>query len=288
MNVAIIGSSGKMGGYHVKACEDLGHEVIKCDPKLVHAGMIYMAHYADYKKIIAELDAVIIATPTPTHYEIAKYFINCKGNIKVFIEKPMCEKSSQAYKLKELAKRRKVQLMVGHIERFNPIMKNVIGFDADEVRDIVTVRRGYTPEVTSNIISDVMIHDIDNICYMLNYNKVPRCIHSIIKGEHFAQALMDYNGVLVSHIVDRQSRHVIREIRMITKEYHYYIDLFNKFMSVYNNVDKNPCYGEQSNDDALRAELRAFFDGYNNAEQSYRNVKTCENVMRMVIKWKKE
>jgi len=285
MRVLIVGSEGKMGGYHIKACKDLGHEVERCDTRFSPP---YIYPHTDYRLIPTdEIDAVIIATPTLTHYEIAKYFINCKGIKRVFIEKPMCEKSAEAYELVELAKRKNVQLMVGHIERFNPVMKNMI-LNPNYIRDITTVRRGYTPEATSNIISDLMIHDIDNICYILNYNKVPRVIHSIIKGKHFAQALLDYNGIVVSHQVGRQSKRIIREIRVITKEYHYYVDLMNKSLSVYNNVDENSCYGEQSNDDALRAELCAFFDGYDNAEQAYRNVKTCENIMRMVMKWKKE
>jgi len=249
MKVIVIGSEGKMGNYHVKACENLGHSVLLCDTKREGYGI------SDYKKHLRsqDIDAVIIATPTLTHYEIAKYFINCKGNIKVLIEKPMCETSSQAYELMKLAQHNRVQLMVGHIERFNPVMKNMI-LNPITIKDITTIRRGYAPEATSNIISDVMIHDIDNVCYILKYDKVPRHIHSIVKGKHFAQALMDYNGIPVTHQVDRKSKHVTREIRITTDTYYYHIDLLNKSLSVYNNVDKNPCYGERSNDDALRAE----------------------------------
>ena len=282
MRVAIIGSEGKMGGYHVKACIDLGHDVERYD--------LRFHPYSDYKLMpTEEIDAVIIATPTPTHFKIAKYFIECKGNIKVFIEKPMCESSVDAYFLVKLAERKNVQLMVGHIERFNPIMTRFMYTGGiNNIRDITTIRRGYTPEVTSNIISDVMIHDIDNVCCILNYKKVPHVIYSIIKGKHYAQAIINYDGILVTRIVDRKSKHITRKIQISTNNEYTCMNLLKKKITVHNDIDKQPCYMQQFNNDALRAELRAFFDGYDNAEQAYRNVKTCENIIRGSIEWKKE
>ena len=43
------------------------------------------------------LDAVVIATPAPTHYKIAKEFL--KAGINVFVEKPMTLSSDHAIEL---------------------------------------------------------------------------------------------------------------------------------------------------------------------------------------------
>ena len=56
--------------------------------------------------------------------KIAKYFLSCKKH--VLIEKPMTQTVLQAKKLISLAKRNKVILQVGHLERFNPVLYNLL------------------------------------------------------------------------------------------------------------------------------------------------------------------
>jgi predicted dehydrogenase len=282
MNVAIIGL-GKMGKYHYKACKEMGHNVFHCDTNIKLLGY---DGYADYKQIPLHIDAVIIATPTPTHFEIASYFIAC--GVNTFIEKPMCETSLDAYYLVEQAKRKNVQLMVGHIERFNPAIDDGRFTDTTNIRDITTIRRGYTPSAISNIVSDVMIHDIDTVMQILGCKVLPSVYTSITKGRNFSIATLDYNGIPVTHIVDRKSKHIIREIRVATDTHYYIMDMQNKRFTIYNDVDKESCYSIQSNTDALRKELSAFFDGYNNALQSATNVEICEDIVRGSIRWKKE
>ena len=58
-----------------------------------------------YTNIVDNIDAVSIVTPTNTHYEIAKFFLENKKH--VLLEKPMTETVSQARKLNDLAKRNK-------------------------------------------------------------------------------------------------------------------------------------------------------------------------------------
>ena len=77
----------------------------------------------NYKVIIDNIDAVSIVTPTKSHYKLAKFFLENKKH--VLIEKPMTETVVQAKKLIDLAKKNKVVLQVGHLERFNPVMKKL-------------------------------------------------------------------------------------------------------------------------------------------------------------------
>ncbi|MEC8996777.1 MAG: Gfo/Idh/MocA family oxidoreductase, partial [Pseudomonadota bacterium] len=51
----------------------------------------------DFHKIVDEVDAVSIITPTKTHYDIAKFFLKNKKH--VLLEKPMTENASQANEL---------------------------------------------------------------------------------------------------------------------------------------------------------------------------------------------
>ena len=66
-------------------------------------------------------DAINIATPTTTHFEIAKQLL-AHGK-HVFVEKPMTDDTAQAAELIRLAQENKCVLQVGHVERFNPVFK---------------------------------------------------------------------------------------------------------------------------------------------------------------------
>jgi predicted dehydrogenase len=72
----------------------------------------------DYKKIGDEIDAAVVVTPLNTHYEIAKYFLQ-KGK-HVLVEKPFTDEVIKAEELNEIARQKKLVLMVGHIYRYNP------------------------------------------------------------------------------------------------------------------------------------------------------------------------
>jgi predicted dehydrogenase len=65
-----------------------------------------------------EADAVAIATPVTTHYQLAKAALLAGKH--VFVEKPLCRTSEESEELIKLAAEKKRTLMVGHIFLFNP------------------------------------------------------------------------------------------------------------------------------------------------------------------------
>jgi len=77
-------------------------------------------YYQDYREMIAKerLDAVTVATPTTTHYEVGKACL--EAGIHVLMEKPLASTIDEGEKLIKLAEKKSRVLMVGHIERFNP------------------------------------------------------------------------------------------------------------------------------------------------------------------------
>jgi predicted dehydrogenase len=57
------------------------------------------------KKVINNTDAIIIATPTTTHF---KYFLECSKKIKnIFIEKPLVTDIKQFKKILQITKKKK-------------------------------------------------------------------------------------------------------------------------------------------------------------------------------------
>ena len=76
--------------------------------------------YTDYKELLAvdECDAVIIATPTSTHKDIAIDCLKAKKNI--LVEKPLARTHDEAKLILGAAKKYKKKLMVGMNLRFRP------------------------------------------------------------------------------------------------------------------------------------------------------------------------
>ena len=117
IRTAIVGA-GKMGAIHAKVYHQLPQsdfvavidEDIKKARKL--AGKYKCSAFADCAEILDKVDAVTIATPTVTHYELAKIFI--ENDIAVMIEKPLAADARQARKIVELAKDCNCVAAVGH------------------------------------------------------------------------------------------------------------------------------------------------------------------------------
>jgi predicted dehydrogenase len=75
---------------------------------------------SDHNELIAasDVDAVVIATPAPTHFGLAHAFLEAGKH--VFVEKPFVLDLGEAETLVELAARKNLVLMVGHLLLYHP------------------------------------------------------------------------------------------------------------------------------------------------------------------------
>ena len=76
--------------------------------------------YQEFAKTLIDdrVNAIVIATPLSTHYTLVRDALNAGKH--VLCEKPLCENTSQARELVDLAKKQKLVLMTGHVFLFNP------------------------------------------------------------------------------------------------------------------------------------------------------------------------
>lgn len=93
-------------------------ENIKADPKIKEVE-------TDWRVVLKrpDIDAVVIATPPVTHFEIAVKALE-EGK-DVFVEKPIALKLDDAYRMVELAEKKKRILMVGHILEYHPAVQKL-------------------------------------------------------------------------------------------------------------------------------------------------------------------
>jgi predicted dehydrogenase len=124
IKVAVIGY-GHLGKWHAQKAEafpelaDLKYIVEKF-PAAISAARTAHPHVQvvdDISKVIHDIDAAFVVTPTSFHFELVEYLL--KNNKHVFCEKPLTEMTDQALKLQELLKDKDLVLQVGHSERFH-------------------------------------------------------------------------------------------------------------------------------------------------------------------------
>ncbi|HEX6962590.1 MAG TPA: Gfo/Idh/MocA family oxidoreductase [Lacipirellula sp.] len=116
--------------------------------------------FAEFRDVIGEVDAAVIATPTVSHHQVASELI--RAGVHVFVEKPITPSVDEADELVQMARRRQLVLQVGHVERFNPALVSVQ--DRLQEPKYIEAKRlsGYTFRSTDvGVVMDLMIHDID-------------------------------------------------------------------------------------------------------------------------------
>ena len=116
------------------------------------------------------VDAVVIATPTDTHYELASKAL--EHDLHVFVEKPLAKTSIQCKKLIEKAGRRDRKLFVGHVFLHSaPVLKLREIVQSGELGNInyISSRRLNLGPVRKDVsaLYDLAPHDISMMLYLL-------------------------------------------------------------------------------------------------------------------------
>lgn len=176
--VAVIGC-GHWGPHHVRTFNTLPGSkvvaVVDSDPKaLARLKSLYpdIQYSADYRKVLAnpKVDAVVVVTPTTTHYGIVRDALLKRKH--VLCEKPLCQTSSQALELAQLAKKANRILMVGHVFLFNAgVIKLKEMLDAGEIGKLLYISSARTNlgpiRSDVNVAYDLAAHDISVFNWLL-------------------------------------------------------------------------------------------------------------------------
>lgn len=211
------------------------------------------------------VDAATIATPTPTHFEIAKFLL-ARGK-HVLIEKPITDNTAQAQELSALAQRAGCVLQVGHIERFNP------AFGALEAlltrpRFIEAHRLSPYPQRSTEIgvVLDLMIHDLEIILHLV---RAPVAsidavgVPVLSRGEDIANARLRFaDGCVANITASRISPEKMRKIRVFQEDAYLSLDYQSQTGEVYRRVNGQIAREavEIEKDEPLRRELQSFIE----------------------------
>src|SRR5262245_34761802 len=119
----------------------------------------------------SSVHAVVVATPTSTHYALAKEALERRKH--VLVEKPLATEVKQGVELLELATKYQLTLMVGHVFLYNPAVRKVKEYlDAGhlgKVHYVSMVRTNLGPvRLDVNAAWDLAAHDVSIANYWIN------------------------------------------------------------------------------------------------------------------------
>jgi len=149
-----------------------------------------------------EIDAIVVATSVPTHYEVGRQVLEAGKH--AMIEKPMAYSYADAQKLHVLATARKRVLTVGHVYQFSPavewlaarISSGRLGqlFHIDSIR----INLG-PPQSEVNVVWDLAPHDLSILIYLMWQTGLSTKVKSmrVMSGSFVKEKLADLTHIFI-------------------------------------------------------------------------------------------
>ncbi|MBF0267988.1 MAG: Gfo/Idh/MocA family oxidoreductase [Alphaproteobacteria bacterium] len=156
------------GGLLRRICDDDSAKSAKLARQYPNA--VITSDFRDLLKA-SDVDAVAIATPAPTHYDLARAFLEAGKH--VFVEKPFVLDLGQAEELTELAARKNLVLMVGHLLLYHPayveLKRRVALPEFGDLRYVVSERASLgIIRTNENVMWSFAPHDIALALFLIN------------------------------------------------------------------------------------------------------------------------
>jgi predicted dehydrogenase len=173
MRHAVIGT-GHWGSNHVRVAAELATEGLLDDVVIVdvdeqRASELASEHGTEYLTDPTvlhdlEIDTAVVATPSPTHHELATDLL--EAGIDCLVEKPLALSSDEAWDIVRTADSCGRTLATGHIFRYHPALTalkdRVDAGDLGELRYLLTNRFSFrVPRETAGVLYSLAVHDVD-------------------------------------------------------------------------------------------------------------------------------
>ena len=258
LRVAVVGA-GSMGQHHLRVYSSLkGVElvgVIDADP--VRAQAMAERHgcevYPDIEALSGQVDAVSICTPSVTHAEVGLSLL--QAGIHCLIEKPLATTEAECQSLIAAAEDAGVVLLVGHIERFNPAVRQLHDILADGHRiHAIDVRRlsAVSGRITDvDVVMDLMVHDLDVVLSLMQEPVVSVTARGVMTsdnaGRDYVSSMIRFDsGALATITASRITQNKVRELSVTTDLGLITIDYMNQDLFIYQQKGNTPLESGQS------------------------------------------
>ncbi|MDD4635551.1 MAG: Gfo/Idh/MocA family oxidoreductase [Dehalococcoidales bacterium] len=286
---------GAMGQHHVRVYRELGCELVGvADADIKRAQEIGAKYntrcFGDHRKLLGHVDVVSIAVPTSAHKDVALEFLAAKTHC--LVEKPIASTVEEAEEMIKAARDNDVKLMVGHIERFNPVIlklkelieQGVLG----KIMLISTRRVGpFQPRIRDvGIIIDSATHDIDATRFLTGkepvavYSKAGRFKHP--SREDHALIMLDFGDSSASLEVNWFTPHKVRTLVATGSEGISYLDYIEQQLTLHNSYQESRIKIVKT--EPLKTEITHFISCVNNNTKPLVDGQEGLNTLRIALK----
>jgi predicted dehydrogenase len=179
VGIGLVGC-GQWGQNYLRSFAELdtAQVVAACDESEARLAQVrrrapYATQYSGLDQILQDdaVNAVVVATPTATHYNVASEVL--QSGRHCLVEKPMTTTVAEAEALRDTANQAGRLLMVGHIFRHNAAVNYVRRLISDgEIGDVLYLyltRTNLGPIRSDvNVVWDLMTHDVSIVYHLMN------------------------------------------------------------------------------------------------------------------------
>ncbi len=241
LKIGIIGI-GHLGKLHVKMLK----QISECEVTGIYDSNSQIAYdvatefgvtaFDKLDDLLEVIQAASIAVSTTVHHKVAKKCLE-KG-IHVFVEKPITASISEAEELVQIAAQRKLNLQVGHIERFNPAIISLEKFIIEPMFIQTDRLAQFNPRGTDvAVVLDLMIHDIDIILSLIKseVKKIDANGVAVVSNNlDIANARIEFeNGAVANVTASRISQKKMRKMRIFQRDAYISLDFIMGVSEVY-------------------------------------------------------
>lgn len=240
LRVGVVGA-GNMGRHHVRILASLGPAaalagVADLDPAVRKevAERHRVPVYADFRDLLPEVDAVVVAVPTSAHAEVGLACLEAGKH--VLLEKPIAASAEEAARLVAAAGERGLVLLPGHVERFNPAVGELDRALRGAGRVIGLQARRLSPfsgrGADMDVVADLMLHDIDLACSLLD-GPVVACQACGLAArsqrvDYAAATLVFASGAVATFVASRVSQEKVRQLEVTTDDGYFVLDFVDR------------------------------------------------------------
>lgn len=248
--------------------------------------------------LLDNVDVASICVPTAYHYDVAVRV--AEAGVHCLIEKPMTLKASEGAELVTRLLNADVIVGVGFVERFNPIVDEIVHMCNDPHFIEFKRHNPTSSRVTdSTVIQDLMIHDID---ILFNVLLKEQAYHMYSVGDaHVCKALVTTNGTYAELSASRKACKKVRSIYVELEDCTIEGDFMSQEVYTYRKGGRfgleGGRYSQESiiekvlvnKNEPLKVELRTFLDCVRKRKpfpvpphEALRSQMICEDIGRQI------
>lgn len=191
---------------------------------------------------LSDVDAVVLASPTPTHHKVAVEVL--EHGVPLLVEKPVCDDLADSEEVVAMAAARDLPLMCGLLERYNPAVLTAFAFVEDPLHIAATRHSPYVPRIRTGVAWDLLVHDVDLTirCFGGEPERVAGSVglfhpSSDNGAEDIAETVLGFPaGGLASVSASRVGQRKVRSLTITEIGRLVEVDLLRRAVTIYRNV----------------------------------------------------